>query len=124
MKIKITIGRVALDAELNESPTARKLAELLPLKTTFHTWGEEIYFTIPLEAELDETASEEVQIGDLGYWPPARAFCIFFGPTPMSTAEKIVPAGPVNIIGRVNGDATYLKEVMDEEEVILEAEVH
>lgn len=124
MKIKIRIGKVTLDAELNESPTASKLAELLPLKTTFNTWGEEIYFTIPLEAELDETASEEVQIGDLGYWPPARAFCIFFGPTPMSTTEKIVPAGPVNIIGRVKGDATYLKEVMDEEEVILEAAVH
>ncbi len=119
MKITIQIGTLALDAELNDTPTARKVAEAMPLKTAFNTWGDEIYFTIPVEAELDESAREEVEIGDLGYWPTGRAFCIFFGPTPMSTGGKIKPASGVNIIGRVTGDAKKLKEVMGEAEVVV-----
>jgi hypothetical protein len=120
MKIKISIGYLALDAELNETPTAKKVAKALPLKASFNTWGDEIYFSIPVEAELDESAQEEVKVGDLGYWPTGRAFCIFFGPTPMSTPGKIVPASAVNIIGRVKGDSAQLKEVIHEKEVALE----
>jgi hypothetical protein len=120
MKIKIVIGHITLDAELNDTPTARKVEKVLPFKTSFNTWGDEIYFTIPVEAELDESAREEVEMGDLGYWPTGQAFCIFFGPTPASTQGKIVPASPVNIIGKVKGDATRLKEVMQEQEVRLE----
>ena len=119
MEIQIAIGPLKLAAELNDTPTAKKVAEILPLKTTFNTWGDEIYFTTPVEAELDETAREEVEIGDLGYWPTGRAFCIFFGPTPMSTQGKIVPASSVNIIGRVLGDATRLKGVMEEDEIAI-----
>ena len=81
--------------------------------------GDEIYFTIPVDAELDETAREEVEMGDLGYWPSGKAFCIFFGQTPMSEPGRIVPASAVNIIGRVIGDATRFKEVMHESEVTL-----
>jgi hypothetical protein len=119
MKIQITLGPLNLDAELNDTPTAKKVAEVLPLKTSFSTWGDEIYFTIPVEAELDESAREEVKMGDLGYWPTGAAFCIFFGPTPMSTKGKIIPASAVNIIGRVLGDATGLKKVMEEAEIAI-----
>ncbi len=121
MKITILIGHLALDGELNDTPTARKVADAMPLKTSFNTWGDEIYFTIPVEAALDESAREEVEIGDLGYWPTGRAFCIFFGPTPMSTGGEIKPASGVNIIGRVTGDAKKLKEVMGEDEVVVSA---
>ncbi|MBW1798001.1 MAG: hypothetical protein JRJ21_06270 [Deltaproteobacteria bacterium] len=121
MDIRITVGHIALDAELNDTPTAKKIGEVLPLKTSFNTWGDEIYFAIPVEEDLDESAREEVEMGDLGYWPQGNAFCIFFGPTPMSTEGKIVPASAVNIIGKVKGDATRFKEVMGETEVILEA---
>ena len=120
MKIRIVIGQLALDAELYDTPTASKVAGALPIKAPFNTWGDEIYFSIPVEAELDENAREEVEIGDLGYWPTGRAFCVFFGPTPMSTGGKIIPASAVNIIGRVKEDATRLKEVLQEDEVILE----
>jgi len=120
MKIKINIGKMTLEAELNDTTAAKKVAEILPFRVSFSTWGDEIYFTIPVEAELDDSAREEVEIGDLGYWPTGRAFCIFFGPTPMSTQGKIIPASAVNIIGKVNDDATKLKEVMDEGEVTLE----
>ena len=119
MKIKIQIGTLSIEAELNDFPTAKKVAETLPITASFNTWGDEIYFTIPVNAELDETAREEVEMGDLGYWPSGKAFCIFFGQTPMSEPGRIVPASAVNIIGRVIGDTTRFKEVMHEKEVIL-----
>jgi len=109
-----------MEGELNDSATAGKLAEALPVRARFNTWGDEIYFTVPVDAELDETAREEVEMGDLGYWPPGKAFCIFFGQTPMSKPGKIMPASAVNVIGKVLGDATRFKEVMSETEVALE----
>ena len=96
------------------------MAKALPLEAHFNTWGEEIYFSIPVEAELDESAQEEVEVGDIGYWPTGRAFCIFFGLTPTSTPKKILPASAVNVIGRVKGDAAILKQVMEEDKVALE----
>ena len=120
MKIRITVGDLSMEADLNDSPTAKKVAEALPITTSFSTWGEEIYFTIPVDAELDDTAREVVELGDLGYWPTGNAFCIFFGQTPMSEPGKIVPASAVNIIGKVIGDATRFKDVMGEREVTLE----
>jgi hypothetical protein len=119
MKINIQIGSLSVEAELNDSATAKKVAEALPITASFNTWGDEIYFTIPVNAELDETAREEVEVGDLGYWPSGNAFCIFFGQTPMSEAGRIVPASAVNIIGRVIGDATRFKEIKHEKEVNL-----
>jgi hypothetical protein len=121
MKIKIRISILSIEAELNDSPTAKKVADALPITASLNTWGDEIYFTIPVDAELDETAREEVEMGDLGYWPSGKAFCIFFGQTPMSDPGRIVPASAVNIIGRVIGDAKRFKEVMDKKEVTLTA---
>ena len=121
MKIKIIIGYLTMEAELSDSQTARQIAAILPIETGFSTWGEEIYFSIPVNAELDESAREVVNAGDLGYWPTGNAFCIFFGQTPMSEPGKIVPASAVNIIGKITGDARKFKDVMDEMEVRIEA---
>ena len=121
MKIKITVGDLSMEADLNDSLTAKKVAEALPITTSFSTWGDEIYFTIPVDADLDDTAQEVVELGDLGYWPTGSAFCIFFGQTPMSEPGRIVPASAVNIIGKVLGDATKFKAVMNTQEVTLEA---
>jgi len=120
MKIKLIVGTLSIDAELNDTPTAEKVAQSLPLTTSFDTWGDEIYFSIPVSAPLDESAKETVEMGDLGYWPTGRAFCIFFGPTPISRGTEIRPASAVNIIGRVLGDATAFKSVMNEAEITLE----
>lgn len=117
MKIRIMIGDLSMDGELNETETAKKIAGILPITTHFDTWGEEIYFPIPVDAGLDESAREEVSPGDLGYWPAGKAFCIFFGQTPMSSPGKIVPASAVNIIGKVVGDSEQFKRVMNEKEV-------
>lgn len=120
MEIRITVGTVSMEAALDDTTTGRKVAEILPLRTSFSTWGDEIYFSIPVDEDLDETAREEVALGDLGYWPEGNAFCIFFGQTPVSKQGKIIPASAVNIIGRIKGDAARFKEVMGEREILLE----
>ena len=121
MKIKIMIGTLSMEAELNDTPTAKKIAQALPIRSAFNTWGDEIYFNIPVSAPLDQSAREEVDLGDLGYWPTGKAFCIFFGPTPMSHSDKIIPASAVNIIGKITGDAAQFKKVKTEAEIVLEA---
>jgi hypothetical protein len=121
MRIRITVGEVALEADLNDTATAAKIGEALPIRTSFNTWGDEIYFSIPVDAELDDSSQEVVEIGDLGYWPPGNAFCVFFGLTPVSEPGRIMPASAVNIVGKVTGDATLLKQAMSAREVMLEA---
>lgn len=121
MKIRITVGSLSMEAELNDTPTARKVAKALPIRAEFSTWGDEIYFTIPVKAALDDSARERVDLGDLGYWPTGKAFCIFFGQTPMSRPGEIIPASAVNILGKVIGDARRFKEVMHEREILLES---
>ena len=122
MRIKISVGTVTVDAELNDTPTAKAIAAVLPIRTSFSTWGDEIYFAIPVSAALDaDHAQEIVTVGDLGYWPPGKALCIFFGLTPVSEPGKIMPASAVNMVGRVLGDATQFKQVMQAQEVVLEA---
>ena len=120
MKIAIRIGDVSVKAELNDTVTARKIAEILPFTSSFSTWGEEIYFTIPVSSGLDESAKERVDPGDLGYWPTGKAFCIFFGPTPMSGPGEIVPASAVNIVGKVTEDPKKFIEVMGMDNITVE----
>ena len=112
-KILIQAGGVSIEGVLADTPTAHAVWEKLPLTGKANTWGDEIYFAIPVKGALDPTAKEVVERGDLGYWPPGRAFCIFFGPTPASTGAEIRPASAVNIIGRVEGDSTIFKKVRE-----------
>lgn len=119
--ILISAGDVSLPAELNESPTARRVWDALPIEGVANTWGDEIYFEIPVLAEQEPDARAEVEVGELGYWPLGRAFCIFFGPTPASTDERPRAYSPVNILGRVTGDATRFRTVRDGARVRLTA---
>jgi uncharacterized protein len=121
-RIRIDAGAVSLIAELNESPTADAIYSALPLEAAAQTWGDEIYFPIPVVAKLEDTALDVVAVGDLGYWPTGRAFCIFFGPTPASRGDEIRPASAVNLVGRVLGDAGAFRTVEDGELVRLEVD--
>ena len=109
-RIRITSGGVSATAALDGSRTARAIWEALSLDAVAQTWGDEVYFSIPVSLEQDG-AQPVVELGDLGYWPPGRAFCIFFGPTPASQGTEIRPASPVNVFGRVEGDPTVFKKV-------------
>ena len=109
-KIRITAGAIKAEAELNNSRTAHEIWKALPIEGHVSLWGDEIYFSIPVKLAL-EAGQEVVGIGDLGYWPDGNAFCIFFGPTPVSRRDEIRPASPVTVFGKVIGDATVFKKV-------------
>ena len=119
--IRITAGSVSARAELNDSATATKIWGALPIEAAAQTWGDEIYFGIPPRVEEDDPR-EVVQLGDLGYWPPGAAFCIFFGPTPASRGDEIRPASPVNVVGRVADDVRVFKTVKPGARVRIEKE--
>jgi hypothetical protein len=122
-RIRIKAGAIEVAAELNNTGTAQAIWDALPITGRGNRWGEEIYFSIPSNLEA-ENAREVVTTGDLGYWPPGTAFCIFFGPTPMSRGEEIRPASPVNVFGKVVGDATVFKQVASGTEVSVERVSH
>ena len=109
-KILIRAGTIEAAAELNDTRTAQTIWETVPIKGRVNLWGDEIYFSIPLSLEL-EAGQELVNMGELGYWPNGNAFCIFFGPTPVSRGDEIRPASPVTVFGKVIGDATVFKKV-------------
>ena len=117
--IRITAGTVTAAAELNDSRTAAAIAAALPIEARGQTWGDEIYFDIGLVLAA-EAPREVVEMGDLGYWPPGQAFCIFYGPTPMSRGDEIRPASPVNVVGRVVGDPRSFKSVRSGARVTIE----
>jgi len=117
--ITIKTGGIELEAVLNQSKTADAIWVALPLSAYANTWGDEIYFSIPVNLELEQ-GQEVVELGDLGYWPPGSAFCIFFGPTPVSRGEEIRPASAVTVFGRVVGDATVLREVESSTQIFIE----
>lgn len=108
-KIVIRVGELALSAELNDSETAALIAAALPINAVANVWGDEIYFGIPVTAGEAADARADVEIGTLAYWPPGNAFCIFYGPTPVSSGSRPRAASPVNIVGRVIDDVTVLR---------------
>ena len=108
--VKIIIGKLTLKAEFFPTSCAKKIGACLPIETRPNEWGDEFYFTIPVTAALDDTATTKVKIGDIGYWPPGKALAIFFGPTPISPSNDPVPASEVNIVGRIIDDATSLRQ--------------
>ncbi len=110
-KINISVENLSIEAEMFETPTARKMIEALPLEGSVNVWGEEIYFNIKLHLELEPDAREDVPVGALAYWPAGPAFCIFFGPTPVSAGDQPRAYSPVNVFGRVSGDSGQFKTV-------------
>ena len=118
-QITIQAGDVSMPAELNDSPIARKIWDALPIEGRANLWGDEIYFAIPVEADQDADARADVDVGELGYWPVGSAFCIFFGPTPVSSGTRPRAASPVNILGTIVGDATQFRVVKSGESVRL-----
>lgn len=118
-KISITAGLVQATATLNGTATASAIAAALPVEASASTWGDEIYFGIPVDTGLED-GQETVELGELGYWPPGRAFCIFFGRTPASRGDEIRPASAVTVIGKIEGDPTVFKQVSSGQAVTIE----
>jgi len=110
-RINISVENLSVEAEMLDTPTGQKILEALPIESSANVWGEEIYFDIPLRLEKEPEARAEVEVGDLAYWPAGPAFCIFFGPTPVSTGDRPRAYSPVNVFGRILGDAKQFKGV-------------
>jgi hypothetical protein len=119
-RIKISVGGVCLEAELKANKTADAIYAVLPIETACNTWGEEFYFKIPGVKDHRETATTQVKVGDLAFWGAGEVLAVFFGRTPMSMGPDPVPADRVNIVGRILGDATILRQVMGVSKIKLE----
>jgi len=116
-RIKIAAGAVEAEAELLDNETAHRIYEALPIDASGSTWGDEIYFTIPVECDPEADARAEVEVGDLAYWLAGSGFCIFYGRTPMSTGDNPVAASEVNVFGKIIGDPSVFREVRSGEHV-------
>jgi len=121
--IKVISEKIGvIEAEIVEEKnpkTAKAIWDALPFETRANTWGDEIYFSIPVKLGA-EKAQPTVELGDIGYWPPGQGFCMFFGPTPVSRGGEIRPANPVNVFGKVKGDPKLLKKVRDGDKIRIE----
>ena len=118
-QLEISAGDVIVTAALNDSDTADELWAALPITARAQTWGDEIYFSIPVSVEEAADSQETVEMGAVAFWPPGSALCLFWGPTPMSAPGEIRPASAVNVMGLIDGDPTVLGGVADGTEVVV-----
>ena len=120
MKINIFCNDIEIEAELENTHTAKEIYNSLPFDGAANRWGDEIYFVVPVRIDPENDATDMVEIGDVAYWPEGSCFCIFFGKTPDSTDTEIKAASKVNIFGKVRGDSNILKAVKNGDLVIVE----
>ncbi|MBL7140020.1 MAG: hypothetical protein ISS74_03845 [Planctomycetes bacterium] len=119
-EIRITTDKIEMLATLNESPNAERIWDALPIESTVNTWGQEIYFSIPLQCDLGAEARDRMEVGEVAYWPTGSAFCIFFGKTPASKGDEPRAASPVNPVGRCEGDIKVFRQVREGDTIRLE----
>jgi len=119
-QIQISTGNLTLTATLNDLETANQLWESLPITGRVKIWGDEIYFSIPVNVEEELDSQETVLAGSVAYWPPGSALCLFWGPTPVSAPGEIRPASAVNVVGIIDNDPTLLAQVPAAAEIVVE----
>jgi len=100
-KVKFRIGEIEVQAEFNDTPTARKILKALPINAFGNYWGGEIYFEVPVHCAYEKDAREVVEPGAVAFWPAGDCLCIFWGPTPASNGDECRAASKVNVIGQV-----------------------
>lgn len=119
MRIRISTGRLQMDAELRDTPTAQALAAALPFEAKAMTWGEEVYFTTPISAKLEADARQVVEPGTVCFWTEGDALALPFGRTPISTDERPKLANPCNVLGTI-GDFSGLKRIKSGDRIRVE----
>ncbi len=119
-EVRVATGKIEMLVTLNDSPTAGHIWEALPIESTVNMWGQEIYFSIPVQDDLGPEARDRMEVGEVAYWPTGSAFCIFFGRTPASKGDEPRAASPVNPIGRIEGDVKVFRQVREGETITVE----
>jgi hypothetical protein len=111
MRIKITFGNLEFHAVLDETPTVSRLRQVLPCESRANTWGEEVYFRVPVEAQLEATATDVVEPGTVCFWVEGSSLAIPYGPTPASYADECRLVSRVNLLGRLEDHPSRLSRV-------------
>ena len=122
MRLRMKLGDIGCEVELYREwapETVDAIIKALPIKSTANRWGDEVYFTTEVVVGKEENSKDVVELGDVAYWIPGKAICLFFGKTPISD-DKIRPASAVNVVGRILSDLEVLKSVRDGDEVFVE----
>jgi hypothetical protein len=99
--VRFRIGDLTVDAELHDTPTAKRILDALPIESSGSYWGGEFYFAVPVSAKADRTAREVVEPGTVAFWVQGSCLCLFWGATPASTGGECRAASPVNVVGKV-----------------------
>ncbi len=120
-KIKITVGSVAIDVSLADTPTANAVLAALPIHASALTWGEEVYFSTPVKVHREADARAVVEAGEIAFWPDGDAIAIGFGPTPISQGDEIRLASPCNVFGHALNDVRDLSVIRDGEPITVES---
>lgn len=120
-KVRIKIGPIELVALLRETPTAKMILSALPLQSTVKTWGDEVYFEVPVGAALESDARDVVEPGELAFWVEGRCIAIGFGPTPISRGNEIRLAAKTNIWADAIDDVLLLKTVRPGDPILIES---
>ena len=118
-RIVIKIGKNEVEGQMKETPPAKKIYNALPFESRARLWGKEVYFEIPVTSEINSPVNE-VERGDIAYWPEGRCLCLFFGPTPISKGEKPIPASEVEVVGKITSDYKELEKVMSGDKITVE----
>lgn len=122
MSVQLTVrGKEAnIVIELNDSATAREFEKQVPFEGRAQLWGDEIYFSSPVDAETGPGDQALVEVGDVAYWPPGKAICLFFGPTPASTDDRPAAASAVTVVGRIVRGLDDCRRVASGETLVVE----